>query len=149
MSDRPTYAVINGPNLNLLGEREPHIYGSTTLADLEKSCAPVADELGCELTWFQSNHEGGIIDELQRIRGEVRGIVINAAAYTHTSIAIRDAVASLSVPFIEVHISNVHTREAFRHHSYLSEFASGVIVGCGTQGYELAVRRLVALTTNP
>ncbi|AKU18353.1 type II 3-dehydroquinate dehydratase [Luteipulveratus mongoliensis] len=143
-----SFAVLNGPNLNLLGQREPETYGSTTLAAIEDSCATVAKELGCELTWFQSNHEGALVDEIQRLAAEgVDGIIINAAAYTHTSVAIRDALATLDAPFVEVHISNVHAREAFRHNSYLSDLASGVIVGCGVQGYELAVRRLVALTS--
>ena len=143
-----SFAVLNGPNLNLLGTREPQTYGSTTLAAIEESCAAVATELGCELTWFQSNHEGALVDEIQRLATEgIDGVVINAAAYTHTSVAIRDAIAMLDAPFIEVHISNVHAREGFRAHSYLSDLASGVIVGCGVQGYELAVRRLVALTS--
>ena len=109
--------------------------------------AAVASELGCELSWFQSNHEGALVDEVQRLVTDgIDGVVINAAAYTHTSVAIRDAIAMLDAPFIEVHISNVHAREGFRAHSYLSDLASGVIVGCGVQGYELAVRRLAALT---
>ncbi|KNX35966.1 type II 3-dehydroquinate dehydratase [Luteipulveratus halotolerans] len=145
-----SFAVLNGPNLNLLGQREPQTYGSTTLAAIEASCAEVASELGCELSWFQSNHEGALVDEIQRLAADgTDGVVINAAAYTHTSVAIRDALATLDAPFVEVHISNVHAREGFRAHSYLSDLASGVIVGCGVQGYELAVRRLVALTSTP
>ncbi|MDF8262791.1 type II 3-dehydroquinate dehydratase [Luteipulveratus flavus] len=142
----PSFAVLNGPNLNLLGQREPATYGRTTLAEIGKSCATVASELDCELSWFQSNHEGALVDEIQRLASDgTDGLVVNAGAYTHTSIAIRDALSTLDAPFVEVHISNVHAREGFRAHSYLSDIAAGVIVGCGVQGYELAVRRLSAL----
>jgi len=144
-----TLHVLNGPNLNLLGEREPSIYGADTLADVETRAARVGDELGFGVECFQSNHEGALVDEIQRIRHDSAGIVINAGAYTHTSVAIRDALASVEAPFVEVHISNVHAREAFRHHSYLSDKAVAVIVGCGVQGYEFALRRLAALAANP
>ena len=138
-----TLHVLNGPNLNLLGEREPSIYGADTLADVETLAVRVGDELGFGVECFQSNHE------IQRIRHDSAGIVINAGAYTHTSVAIRDALASVEASFVEVHISNVHAREAFRHHSYLSDKAVAVIVGCGVQGYEFALRRLAALAATP
>lgn len=133
--------VINGPNLNLLGLREPGVYGSTTLGDLERQCLEAARALGHELATFQSNHEGGLVDRIHTARGEaVQFIVINPGAYTHTSVALRDALLGVAIPFIEVHISNVHAREAFRQHSYLSDIAVGVITGLGIQGYELALR---------
>ncbi len=140
-----TVTVINGPNLNLLGTREPAIYGTETLADVEARCARVARELGLEVDCFQSNHEGAIVDKLHEVRASTVGVVLNAGAYTHTSVAIRDALANVAAPFVEVHISNVHAREPFRHHSYLSDTAAAVIVGCGTQGYDFAIRRLAAL----
>lgn len=142
---RLTYAVLNGPNLNLLGQREPEVYGHASLADIERDCAVVAADLGFDVSWFQSNHEGALVDEVQRLRGRLSGLVVNAAAYTHTSVALRDALALCDMPFVEVHLSNVYAREPFRHESYLSDLASGVIVGCGPQGYELALRRLHAL----
>ncbi|MGX5692859.1 type II 3-dehydroquinate dehydratase [Dermacoccus abyssi] len=144
-SARGTLHVLNGPNLNLLGEREPHIYGADTLGDVEELARRTGGELGFDVECFQSNHEGALVDEIQRIRRTSVGVVINAGAYTHTSVAIRDALANLQAPFVEVHISNVHAREQFRHHSYLSDKAAAVIVGCGVQGYEFAVRRLDAL----
>lgn len=144
---QPTFAVLNGPNLNLLGQREPETYGHATLADIERDCAAVAADLGIEVTWFQSNHEGALVDEVQRLRTQVAGFVVNAAAYTHTSVALRDALAQTDLPFVEVHLSNVHAREDFRRRSYLADLASGVIVGCGPQGYEFALRRLHALVT--
>lgn len=140
-----TVTVINGPNLDLLGTREPEIYGTETLADIEARCAAVAAEHGLSVDCFQSNSEGAIVDKLHEVRESTAGVVLNAAAYTHTSVAIRDALANVTAPFIEVHISNVHAREPFRHHSYLSDKAAAVIVGCGTQGYEFAIRRLAAL----
>lgn len=142
---RPTFAVLNGPNLNLLGTREPDLYGAEGLSDIQQRCEKVAAELDVDVEFFQSNHEGALVDEIQSRRGQA-GIVLNAGAYTHTSVAIRDALAAVEVPFVEVHISNVFAREAFRRHSYLSDLAAGVIVGCGIDGYELAVRRLAALT---
>ena len=133
--------VINGPNLNLLGLREPGVYGSTTLADLEAQCIEAARSLGHDLATFQHNHEGALVDRIHAARGEgVAFIVINPGAYTHTSVALRDALLGVAIPFIEVHISNVHAREAFRQHSYLSDIAVGVITGLGIQGYELALR---------
>lgn len=140
-----TLHVLNGPNLNLLGEREPEIYGGDTLADVEALAERTGEALGFAVDCFQSNHEGALVDEIQRIRHETAGVVINAGAYTHTSVAIRDALASVQSPFIEVHVSNLHAREPFRHHSYLSDKAAAVIVGCGVQGYEFAVQRLAAL----
>lgn len=137
----PKVLVINGPNLNLLGTREPHIYGSTTLADVENGLRVQGEALGVELLCFQSNHEGAIVDRIHAARAEGVGwILINAGAYTHTSVAIRDALAGVAIPFVEVHISNVHKREAFRHHSYLSDIAVAVMVGFGTQGYGLALQ---------
>jgi 3-dehydroquinate dehydratase-2 len=140
-----TVVVLNGPNLNLLGEREPEVYGRETLADVEALCAKAVAEAGLTLDFRQSNHEGVLVDAIHEVRTSAAGIVINAGALTHTSIALRDALAAVSVPVIEVHISNVHAREEFRHHSYLSAVADGVIVGCGTQGYELAIARVAAL----
>lgn len=137
--------VLNGPNLNLLGRRQPHIYGSETLADVEASCRALAAELGLELRFLQSNHEGQIVDWIHEARDAAAGIAINPAAYTHTSVAILDALNAFDGPVIEVHISNVHKREGFRHHSYVSLRADGVIAGCGTQGYGLALRRLATL----
>ena len=137
--------VLNGPNLNLLGKRQPHIYGSETLADVEAACRALAAELGLELRFLQSNHEGQIVDWIHEARESSAGIAINPAAYTHTSVAILDALNAFDGPVIEVHISNVHKRESFRHHSYVSLRADGVIAGCGTQSYGLALRRLAAL----
>ncbi|MBK1636920.1 type II 3-dehydroquinate dehydratase [Rhodovulum adriaticum] len=137
--------ILNGPNLNLLGQRQPEIYGHETLADVERACAELARAAGVEVQLFQSNHEGEIIDTIHRARAGAAGIVINPAAYTHTSVAILDALNAYDGPVIEVHISNVHQREAFRHHSYVSLRADGVIAGCGVQGYELAVARLLRL----
>lgn len=141
--------VLNGPNLNLLGGREPGIYGSLTLAAIERDTQQVAEEIGFTTTWRQSNHEGELVDLIQAARGKYAGIVINAGAYTHTSIAIRDALAAVAIPFIEVHLSNVHAREEFRHYSYLSDIAAGVIVGCGPVGYELALRALAPRLLQP
>jgi 3-dehydroquinate dehydratase-2 len=140
--------LINGPNLNLLGQREPEIYGSETLADIESRLQAQAKAAGHDLTSFQSNTEGEIVDRIQAGQSEgVAYIIINAGALTHTSVALQDVLAATAIPFIEVHISNVYAREAFRHHSYLSALASGIIVGVGTQGYELAmeavIRRLI------
>lgn len=137
--------VINGPNLNLLGTREPHIYGSTTLADVEAGLRAQAKELGLELDCFQSNHEGAIVDRIHQARLEgVKFVLINPGAYTHTSVAIRDAFGGVAIPFVEVHISNVHKREAFRHLSYLSDIAEAVMAGFGTQGYSLALQFIAA-----
>ncbi|WP_119154582.1 type II 3-dehydroquinate dehydratase [Caldimonas tepidiphila] len=132
--------VLNGPNLNLLGTREPAVYGATTLADVENLLRQDALALGVALDCFQSNHEGALIDRIHAARGDADWIVINPGAFTHTSVAIRDALAGVAIPFVEVHISNVHKREPFRHHSYLSDIAEGVIVGLGVQGYRLALQ---------
>ncbi|SDQ25370.1 type II 3-dehydroquinate dehydratase [Leucobacter chromiiresistens] len=137
--------LVNGPNLNLLGTREPEIYGTETLADVESLVARVAREHSLELRAVQSNHEGELIDAIHAAREDCAAIVINPGAFTHTSIAIRDAIAGVALPTAEVHLSNVHAREAFRHHSYVSDIAACVIVGCGVQGYEFAVRRIAAL----
>ncbi|HEV2678220.1 MAG TPA: type II 3-dehydroquinate dehydratase [Aliidongia sp.] len=134
--------VLNGPNLNLLGKRQPEIYGHETLADVEAECRRVGTELGLEIRFHQSNAEFQIIDWIHEAREIAAGIVINPAAFTHTSVAILDALNACDLPIIEVHISNVHKREAFRHHSYVSLVATGVIAGFGTQGYPLALQRL-------
>lgn len=139
-------AVLNGPNLNLLGLRQPLIYGTDTLAEIDQLCADTAAEFGLDIQCLQSNHEGELVDAVHRWRTDAVGFVVNAAAYTHTSVAIRDALATISGPLLEVHISNVHAREPFRHHSYLSEIAAGIIVGCGVQGYQFAVERVAVLT---
>lgn len=132
--------LLNGPNLNLLGTREPAVYGSTTLADIEAAAAAQAHAAGVHLSSFQSNHEGALIDRIHAARGEnVDAIVINPGGLTHTSVALRDALAGVTIPFIEVHISNVHQRESFRHHSYLSAIAIGVICGLGIDGYRMAI----------
>jgi 3-dehydroquinate dehydratase-2 len=136
--------LLNGPNLNLLGTREPAVYGSTTLADVEAMARAEAQSLGAELVAFQSNHEGALIDRIHAARAEkVDFIVINPGAFTHTSVAIRDALSGVAIPFFELHISNVHKREPFRHHSYLSDIADGVIVGLGVMGYRVAVRAAI------
>jgi 3-dehydroquinate dehydratase-2 len=137
--------VLNGPNLNLLGKRQPQIYGHETLADVEADCRKLAEELNLELRFHQSNREHEIIDWIHEAREIAGGLAINPAAFTHTSVAILDALNTCEFPIIEVHISNVHKREAFRHHSYVSLVASGVIAGFGTQGYQLALRRLARL----
>ncbi len=137
--------VINGPNLNLLGTREPGIYGSTTLGDVEASVTKQGAEAGYTVDCFQSNHEGAIVDRIHLARTDgTRFVIINPGAYTHTSVAIRDAFAGTAVPFCEVHISNVHQREKFRHHSYLSDIAVGVMAGFGVQGYNLALEFVTA-----
>lgn len=137
--------VLNGPNLNLLGLREPEIYGSETLADIEADCRDWAASHAFDLRFHQSNAEHQIIDWIQAARTEASGIVINPAALTHTSVAILDALKTCPCPIIEVHLSNTHAREAFRHHSYVSGIASGVIMGCGTQGYRFALERIARL----
>ncbi len=135
---KPVY-VLNGPNLNLLGQREPEICGSTTLADIEKQVKATAKSLGLGVVCRQSNHEGDLVDRIQEAREKAATAILNAAAYSHTSIAIHDALATLDIPVIEVHISNVYKRESFRHHSTVSSVATGVICGLGTIGYELAL----------
>lgn len=141
----PTVYVLNGPNLNLLGQRQPEIYGSTTLADVERDCRALGAELGLEIAFHQSNHEGAIIDLIHEARRSAQAIVINPAAFTHTSVAILDALNAFDGPVIEVHISNVHKRESFRHHSYVSLRAEGVIAGFGVNGYLLALRHVAML----
>ena len=140
--------VLNGPNLNLLGIREPEQYGSHTLADVETLCRETGKRLGVEVSCLQSNHEGELVEAIHSVRqgvldGSALGVVFNAGAYTHTSIALHDAIKGSEVPVIEVHISNVHARESFRHHSYLSPVASGIIVGLGAEGYVLGIEALV------
>jgi 3-dehydroquinate dehydratase-2 len=137
--------LLNGPNLNLLGKREPSIYGRETLADVEATCGRLAAELKLVLECHQSNHEGQIIDWIHEARERAGAIVINPGAFTHTSVAILDALNACEFPILEVHISNVHKRESFRHHSYVSLVAAGVIAGFGTQGYELALQRAARL----
>ncbi len=137
--------VLNGPNLNLLGKRQPHIYGHETLADVEHDCLALAAELKLELRFHQTNREYEIIDWIHEARETAGGIVINPAAFTHTSVAVLDALNAFDAPVIEIHISNVHKREEFRHRSFVSLRADGVIAGLGTQGYLLALRRLALL----
>jgi len=143
--------VLNGPNLNLLGKREPEIYGKTTLADVERSCHEVAKELGWDLEFRQTNREGELVDWIQeagqaQAAGDAVGVVLNAAAYTHTSVALHDAIAGSGARVIELHISNVHRRESFRHLSYVSPVAAGIIAGLGVAGYPLALRALADLS---
>ncbi len=139
--------VLNGPNLNLLGLRQPEIYGHETLDDIAAATSELAEELGLSVRFLQSNHEGQLIDWIQDAREKSAGIIINAGALTHTSIAILDALNAYDGVVIEVHISNIHKREAFRHHSHISQRADGVIVGCGTQGYQLALHRMARMVT--
>ncbi|UYM07628.1 type II 3-dehydroquinate dehydratase [Solicola gregarius] len=141
-SDGRTILVVNGPNLNLLGTREPATYGSATLADVERDAEAAATRHGVACRFVQSNHVGELIDAIHEARDDCSGIVINAGGYTHTSVALRDAIAAVALPTIEVHISNVHKREDFRHHSYLSAVCEAVIVGAGIHGYVLAIDHL-------
>ncbi|MGH2340070.1 type II 3-dehydroquinate dehydratase [Segnochrobactraceae bacterium EtOH-i3] len=138
--------VLNGPNLNRLGLREPAIYGSTTLADIETMCRETGARLGLDIVFRQSNHEGVLVDWLHEAADAASGVVLNAGAYTHTSIALHDAIRAIGVPVIEVHLSNVHAREPFRHHSTLSAAAKGVILGFGARSYTLALHALADLT---
>ena len=132
--------LLNGPNLNLLGSREPEVYGATTLADVERAALEQASQGGAKLTAFQSNHEGALIDRIQAAKKEgIDAIVINPGGLTHSSVSLRDALAGVAIPFVEVHVSNIHQRETFRHHSYLSGIAVGVICGLGVDGYTAAV----------
>jgi len=144
--------LLNGPNLNLLGKREPHIYGADTLAAVEKHVGKLAKDMGHELESYQSNHEGELIDRIQQAAADgVAFLLFNPGGYTHTSIALRDALLAVALPFIEVHVSNPYRREHFRRHSYFTDIAAGVITGCGTLGYELALmaaaRRLAQIKT--
>jgi len=142
--------VLNGPNLNLLGQREPETYGRTTLADIEQTLARQAAVDGHELSFFQSNFEGALVDRIQLAAATgIAAAIVNPAAYTHTSVALRDALLGTALPFIEVHLSNVHRREPFRHHSYFSDIAIGTIVGLGPQGYLLALTALTAHLADP
>ena len=147
MSTAPknTILLLNGPNLNLLGTREPAIYGHDTLADVEMLARPTAQAHGLGIPAVQSNHEGELIDAIHAARTTADGIIINPAAYTHTSVAIADALAGVDLPVIEVHISNVHRREEFRHHSFVSPVATSIIIGAGINGYRLAVEQLAHL----
>ena len=137
-------AVVHGPNLRLLGRREPEVYGTDTLDDVNRKLAEVANELGVELETFQSNHEGELLDFIEDAASRVEGFLINPGAYTHTSIALRDALTGVGLPFVEVHLSNTAGREDFRRHSYLAPVASGVVLGFGVQSYLLGLRGLVA-----
>lgn len=141
----PTILIVNGPNLNLLGVREPHLYGSDTLGDIEAACAERAEELGLAIDFRQSNSEGELVTWIQDARTAHDGVIVNAGAYTHTSIAILDALATLDVPIVEVHLSNPFRRESFRHLSYVSMAATGLICGLGSQGYLLALDALAGL----
>ena len=136
--------VLNGPNLNLLGKREPGIYGHTTLAEIDEMCRNVGGSLGFDVTCVQSNHEGAMVDAIQAADGTHAGIILNAGAYTHTSVALRDAIAGVSIPVVALHLSTTFAREDFRHHSHLSPVAVGVIFRFGPQGYDLALRALAA-----
>lgn len=135
--------VLHGPNLNLLGRREPEIYGTQTLADIDADLAAAAKELGVEIDCFQSNHEGVLIDRIQESMGQAAAILINPAGFTHSSVALRDALAATGLPIVEVHLSNVYARESFRRHSYVSPIALGVISGLGVQGYRFGLQALV------
>lgn len=139
-----TVYVLNGPNLNLLGSRETSVYGAMTLADIEKLCAAAAKQHGLDLVFKQSNHEGELVDWLHEAKARAAGVVINPGAYTHTSIALQDAIRAIGLPVVEVHLSNIFAREEYRHHSYVSPVARGVICGLGPEGYRLAIDGLVA-----
>ena len=140
-----TIHILNGPNLNLLGKREPEIYGSETLEDIERRCRKKASALGLDVEIRQTNLEGELVGWIQDAQGKSAGIIINAAAYTHTSVAVHDALKACGLPVIEVHLSNIYKREPFRHHSYVSPVANGVICGFGGQGYEFALEALAAI----
>ena len=139
---RPLISILNGPNLNLLGERQPEVYGRETLADLEGVCRAAAAELGLQVDFRQTNHEGELVGWVQESRKTAAGLILNAGAYTHTSVALLDALTILQIPVIEVHLSNIFRRESFRHHSYVSLAATGVVCGLGFDGYRLALRAL-------
>jgi 3-dehydroquinate dehydratase-2 len=145
MSKKASILVIQGPNLNLLGTREPEVYGKTTLEDIHQKLGDIAKSQSIELSAYQSNHEGELIDRIQKAKHDgVDFIIINPGAFTHTSVALRDALAGVAIPFTEVHLSNIHQREEFRKHSYLSDIATGVICGLGAIGYELALQAAIA-----
>ncbi len=143
----PIILILNGPNLNMLGKRQPEVYGRETLADIESACHRHADSLGLEIEFRQSNHEGDLVDWIQAGRGRAAGIILNAGAYTHTSVAILDALLSAEVPTVEVHLSNIHQRDEFRHHSFVSKAAKGMICGFGSHGYILALDAHARLIT--
>jgi 3-dehydroquinate dehydratase-2 len=136
-------AVLNGPNLNLLGQREPEIYGHATLADIERLVRRTAQDLGAEIEWLQTNHEGALVDAVQGLRGRVDGALVNAAALTHSSLALRDALLAVRVPFVELHLSNIFAREPERRHSMIADLAVGMVTGFGAQSYVLALQALV------
>jgi 3-dehydroquinate dehydratase II len=140
--------ILNGPNLNLLGTREVAIYGKQTLGDIDERLTEVAKELGVEVDSYQSNHEGALIDAIHRQRGRADGLIINPGAFTHTSVALRDAIDAVQIPTVEVHLSNIHARETFRHHSFLAPVCLGQIAGFGAASYELALRALVEALRN-
>ena len=137
-------AVLNGPNLNLLGQREPEVYGRTTLAEIEKMVRDAAQSHGADIEWFQTNHEGQLVDAVQGLRGRVDGALVNAAALTHSSLALRDAMLAVRIPFVELHLSNIFAREPERRHSVIADLAIGLITGFGAQSYLLALQALVA-----
>ncbi|MDE0589594.1 type II 3-dehydroquinate dehydratase [Halocynthiibacter sp. C4] len=142
--------ILNGPNLNLLGTRQPEVYGSETLADIEARCRDKAADLGIELAFAQSNHEGTLVDLIHEARGTHAGIILNAGAYTHTSVALRDAISSVELPVIELHLSNIHARESFRHVSHIAPVALGQICGFGSAGYLLSMDAMLGhLTQKP
>lgn len=140
----PSLLILNGPNLNLLGTRQPEVYGATTLADIEAMCRTKAETLGVALAFVQSNHEGALVDAIHAAKGTHDGIILNAGAYTHTSIALMDAIASVELPLVELHLSNIHAREAFRHKSYIAPVAVGQICGFGAAGYPLSMDALLS-----
>lgn len=140
----PSVLILNGPNLNLLGTRQPDVYGHTTLADIEKMCRNHGQRIDIEVSFDQSNHEGALVDAIHAARGKHDGIILNAGAYTHTSIALMDAIASVELPTIELHLSNVHAREDFRHRSFIAKVCIGIICGFGAHGYILAMDALKA-----
>lgn len=148
MADSPTVWVLNGPNLNLLGEREPDTYGGETLAAIEKRCAAAAKKAGLALEFRQTNHEGELVAWIQEARNKAAGLAINAGAYTHTSVAVHDALRLLDIPIVEVHLSNIFAREGFRHHSYVSAAATGVICGFGGDSYILALNALSTMISD-
>ncbi len=143
-----TVLILNGPNLNLLGSREPGVYGAATLADIERNCAAAADRLGLAIDFRQSNHEGTLVDWIQEARTTATGIIINPGAYTHTSVAIHDAIRAVGLPVIEVHLSNIFARESFRHHSHVSPVAVGTICGLGPKGYLFALEAMQGLVAD-
>lgn len=145
MSNFKKILVIHGPNLNMLGKREPEIYGKTTLAEINSELEDFGRSLGIEVETFQSNHEGAIVDKIQQVFGQCSGIIINPAAYTHTSVAIRDALLLLNVPIIEIHLSNIYKREAFRHKSFVSDIATAQLCGFGAMGYRMAIEAMAKL----